>query len=72
MDEEGLSTIIVPIMMNEHLRIENRDIDMLYQILLLLTVIYPTFKHEDKKPLICIVIQNFSRKFGLKIDEAPE
>ena len=55
------------------LRIENSTIDTLYELLFLLTINYPSFKlDKDKKPLICIVLHNYSKKHGYNIEGDPK
>ena len=43
LDRDGIGCIIVPIMVPVSCRVELASIDCLYQVLLLLTVIYPNF-----------------------------
>jgi len=39
---------------------------------LLLTVNYPSFDlDKNRKPLICLVLNNFSRKYGFSIKDDP-
>ena len=61
---DGLAMIIFPIMMSPGMRIEEHTIKLLFELLMLLTVCYPTASnlYGQKMPKIVVVFNNFGSK----------